>query len=187
MSTYQHSNVKNENTSMILSEKSSKEINDSIECIRQWLLKQSHIKSRVDDKFIVSFLHAAKFDHKKAKIMIENFWLTRTQFSEIFQERVFTNGSRLMHIASLGLLIPLVELDPNGNRVVIQRPGKWDTKMFDFEDMVKYLFSCMDIICEETNSQINGVKCWLDDLRNIKFYNKIPKIKSSAHSHLSML
>jgi hypothetical protein len=128
-----------------------------IDYIREWIKQQCHLESRIDDEFLLSFLRAAKFDFMKTKQLIENFWSNRTNFKDIFHDRCLGNNSKLIKIAKLGLLVPLLKLDDEKRRVVIQRPGLWDTLEFSYEDLVKYLFVCMDILCEDPISQINGV------------------------------
>ena len=138
--------------------KNKEDVEKDILAIRELLIaNQVQIKSRIDDGFILSFLRAAKFNHKKTLDSINHYWHKRIGLKVVFYNRCLENNSKLLKIAELGLLLPLLKLDEEKRRVVIQRPGLWNTSEFTYEDMITYFFLCMDILCEDPINQINGV------------------------------
>ena len=141
-----------------LNESSNKDdLAKDILIIRQLLSQQFEVKSRIDDEFILSFLRAAKFNKKKTIDLIKGYWLKRIDLKQIFYNRSLENDSKFLKLAELGLLLPLLKLDEEKRRVVVQRPGLWNTNEYTYEDMIKYFFICMDILCEDPMAQINGV------------------------------
>jgi hypothetical protein len=62
----------------------------------------------------------------------------------------------------LGIYFPLPKPDNDGRIVLIQRIGLWDVEKFDFVDLAKYMFSVLDIVCQDPRTQINGVNILMD-------------------------
>ena len=102
-----------------LNEKDAKQVAADIEYIRNWLVKQPHIKSKLDDQFILCFLRSTKFSYTKCQEKIERFWATRTTHPELFHGRNFGDDSLMMEIAELGFSVSLPNYDSKGRRLVI--------------------------------------------------------------------
>lgn len=62
-------------------------INDDIQALREWVLKQPHLKSRTSDQFLVSFLRGCKYNMEKAKQKIDKFYSLRATLPEIYENR----------------------------------------------------------------------------------------------------
>ena len=138
--------------------KNKEDVEKNIIAIRELLIaNQVKIKSRTDNEFILSFLRAAKYYHRKTIDLIEGYYHKRKGLKVVFYNRSLENNSKMLKIAELGLLLPLLKLDEEKQRVVIQRVGLWNTSEFTYEDMITYFFLCMDILCEDPLTQINGV------------------------------
>ena len=144
--------------------KATKELNENpkqraidIESTREWILKQSYMNSKIDDDFIISFLRAAKYSYSKTQELIQNNWINRTEMSEWFHGRNYDDDSIIMEIADLGIYFPLPKTDDEGKIVIVQRMGLFDVNKYDFNDVARYAFSVLDIVCQDPRSQINGV------------------------------
>jgi hypothetical protein len=103
-----------------LNEKDAKQVAADIEYIKNWFAKETHIKAKMDDEFILTFLRASKFSYTKCQEKIENFWANRTSHPEMFSGRNFNDDSLLMEIADIGFICPLPFLDDEGRRIIIQ-------------------------------------------------------------------
>jgi hypothetical protein len=145
-----------------INEKDAKQVAADIKYIRDWLEKQDHLKSRMDDDFILKFLRGSKFSYSKCQQMIENFWVNRTELRDVFYERNLSDDSLLMEIADCGDNVWLPLPDDQGRRVGILRAGKWDYDKYDIDDYFKYNLCCNDIILDDPRTQINGVVFLLD-------------------------
>lgn len=62
-------------------------VKDDIQALREWVLKQPHLKSRTSDQFLVGFLRGCKFSIEKAKQKIDKFYSLRATLPEIYENR----------------------------------------------------------------------------------------------------
>lgn len=76
-------------------------IESDIEHLRQWLLKQRHIKARVDDKFLFAFLRGCKFSLERVKEKIDMYYTIRTHVPEFFSNRD-PNDPKIQHAMKQG-------------------------------------------------------------------------------------
>lgn len=72
---------------------------EDVALLRQWILKQSHLKSRIDDQFLLSFLRGSKYSLQKAKDKLDSYWTLKTMIPEFFGIR---NPVELQEIMDLG-------------------------------------------------------------------------------------
>lgn len=140
-----------------LNEKNSKQVKADIEYIRKWIVKTEHFKAPTDDDFILKFLRCAKFSYSRAQQMIENYLTCRTEMPEYFANRSLSDTSVLMELADQGVFILLPYPDEKGRLVAIMRPGLWDTKKFEFDDIAKYLTCFADIAWSDQRLNIFGL------------------------------
>ena len=140
-----------------LNEPDGEQVKDEIEKIRKWVLKQAYMKSRVDDDFLLQFLRASKFEFGKTTVMIKNFWLHRLETIEYFIARNLNEDSVLLEIADTAFIVPLLEPDSQGRLVLIERIAGWNPQKHDYNDLMKYILICHDVLCENPRVQINGV------------------------------
>jgi len=145
-----------------LNEKDSKQVIADIEYIKEWLSKQSHIKSRMDDAFILAFLRYSKFSYSRAQEALTNFWTNRVEMNDVFQGRNFNDDSIMMELSDIGTYSWLPHLDDDGCRVCLNRISLWDPKKYSFDDLNKYYACTLDAICEDPRVQINGIVLVLD-------------------------
>lgn len=78
----------------LLAKKAREELNeddsrlqDDIEALRSWMLKQPHLKGRTESSFLVGFLRGSKFSLEKAKKKIDFYYTMRDLVPEIFRNR----------------------------------------------------------------------------------------------------
>lgn len=62
-------------------------IYEDIQKLRDWVLKQPHLKSRTSDQFLVAFLRGCKFSLEKAKEKLDKFYSLRATIPEIYKDR----------------------------------------------------------------------------------------------------
>lgn len=58
-----------------------------IEALRNWINQSPHLKSRMDDQFLVAFLRGCKYSLEKAKHKIDLFYTVRTHAPELIKNR----------------------------------------------------------------------------------------------------
>lgn len=112
-------------------------LKDDIETMRIWIKQNTHIKSRDDDQFIVSFLRGCKFSLEKAKKKIELFYTARTNTPEFFANRD-VNDKTLQEIMEHGFILPLPADESKAEpRVILTRMGHFDPNKYSFLDVMK--------------------------------------------------
>ena len=150
-----------------LNEPDQEQIEKDVKKLRNWILKQTYMKSRVDDQFLLQFLRHSKFDFEKAKELILTFWTNRLDAVEYFIARNLNEDSVLLEIAEAAFIVPLPEPDEYGRIVLIERIAGWNPQKHDYNDLMKYILICHDVLCENPRAQINGVsRNFSDDGKN---------------------
>jgi hypothetical protein len=162
-----------------LNEKNPQQTADDIEYIRNWILSQTYIRSRMDDDFILSFLRATKFSFSSTQEMLKRYWINRTEIPEYFIGRNLNEDSVIREIADTSFFVPLQELDSEGRIVLIERMAGWNPQKHDYNDLMKYLLICMDVLCENPRVQINGVGfiyIFYNSKTNFYFFSSLIKV-----------
>ncbi|XP_055306928.1 alpha-tocopherol transfer protein-like isoform X2 [Sitodiplosis mosellana] len=123
------------------------EIDGHIKALRQWILKQSHLKARTDDQFLISFLRGTKYNQALARQKIDLFFTMR---SEITKARDFRT-MKLAKLLKLGTTIPLPDstAGEDGPRIFLIRPGHYNPKEFDIVDIFKIYVLFTDFLLTE--------------------------------------
>lgn len=62
-------------------------LQDDIEALRSWMIKQPHLRGRTESSFLVAFLRGSKFSLEKAKKKIDFYYTMRDLVPEIFRNR----------------------------------------------------------------------------------------------------
>jgi CRAL/TRIO domain len=119
-------------------------IQGDVEALRSWLQQATHIKSRDDDQFLVTFLRGCKYSLEKAKKKIEMYYTARTITPEFFANRDPADKF-LGEIIDLGLIMPLpVDESKSEPRVILTRLGGYDYGKYDFISVMKVTYLMAD-------------------------------------------
>lgn len=85
-----------------LAEIAEKELNESkdripedLTVLKDWILKQPHLKARIDDQFLISFLRGCKYSLEKAKTKLDSFYTMRGVIPELYNNRSLDNPKTL--------------------------------------------------------------------------------------------
>lgn len=62
-------------------------IDRKLDELRRWLLRVPHLRARLDDQFLISFLRATKHNVQRAVEKIEMFYTCRTSLPELMMNR----------------------------------------------------------------------------------------------------
>lgn len=114
---------------------------------------------RTDNKFLLRFLRARKFDEERAFKLL----CTHIEFQK--HNRHFFRGlnlPELRHVLGEGFPGVLPSTDSNGSRVLVLFPGRWNKDLFSFEEIVKALLFTMEELLTEEETQVNGVVAIID-------------------------
>lgn len=127
--------------------------------------------SRSDDRFLIRFLRAKKFNHAKALKCLENYHKVRHDTPEVF-ERV-SNPVLLRDYFDKLVLYMLPGRAMDGAAVMLYRPGKLD-KDINLVDVMAYSVLSMEKALEDEQTQICGLRS-LEDMKdfNLSSFFKI--------------
>lgn len=154
-----------------LQEKAKKELNEVPERIaedlakvREWLTKQPHLKVRDDDQSLINFLRGSKFSLERTKEKLDLYYTVRTAMPEMFTERD-PMSPRNLELIKLGVLVPMPNtITPDGPRVMLIRPGRYDPSKFTINEVFRINSYFMDICLQEDDNMIVAGQIGIIDL-----------------------
>ena len=122
--------------------------------------------SRKDDKFLLRYLRAKKFDTERALQLYVNYHKYRKKYEGLLGE-VTPNAAE--HILKSGLVSVLPERSKSGCKVLVIRAVMWNPETIPPEDVLKTYLLLLDKLIEEEETQVHGVVI-LEDLNGIDLY-----------------
>jgi hypothetical protein len=100
-----------------------------VEYIKNWLLKQTEIKSKTSRDFLIRFLRVAKYDYPRTQILIENYWKNRTLYKDFFGNKQFVSDKLVKYVCNhLFFLSISVKC-----KKIIKLPSVWQMLEFAFQ------------------------------------------------------
>uniref|UniRef100_A0A1A9W9W0 CRAL-TRIO domain-containing protein n=1 Tax=Glossina brevipalpis TaxID=37001 RepID=A0A1A9W9W0_9MUSC len=134
-----------------------------IEDLRNWILKQPHLKARTDDQFLLIFLRGCKFSLEKAKSKIDRFYTLKTKHPELFTTQ--TMDKQTVHeILKLDTFVSLPRpLNGTGPRIQYIRFGAYPPDKYTFTQVISVYHTCQELAAREDDySVVNGYIQLLD-------------------------
>lgn len=142
-------------------------IQDDVDALRTWLKQATHIKSRDDDQFLVTFLRSCKYSLEKAKLKIEAYYVTRTGAPELFGTRD-PSDKFLQEILNLGYAIPLpIDETKSAPRIQLIRLGGYDYNKYDFISILKVAYMTGDWCTKNSDVSIIAGQISILDLSDV--------------------
>ncbi|XP_058460978.1 alpha-tocopherol transfer protein-like [Malaya genurostris] len=157
-----------------LSEKARLELNErperieeDLSALRQWLAKNPHIRSRVDDQFLVCFLRGCKYSLERTKEKLDMFYTVRTMSPELIRSRDPLNP-RTLEIIRLGVGIPLPHTDtPDSPRILLIRPAAYEPSQYTIEEVIRVSTMANDLMMIEDDNFVIAGQIGILDLANV--------------------
>lgn len=75
---------------------------EDIIALRSWIHKQSHLRARTDDQFLIAFLRGSKYSLEKAKQKIDSFYTLKAVIPEVYNDRRLVDDPIVQEIIRLG-------------------------------------------------------------------------------------
>ncbi|KFM57265.1 Alpha-tocopherol transfer protein-like protein, partial [Stegodyphus mimosarum] len=124
---------------------------------------------RNEDAYLLQYLRARKFNVKKAFALLQNTYLTKKAYPEVYDE--LDIASLRKAFKTLGSTC-LPYRDEEGCVILLLQFGKWDTDEFNIQTVLNLLTSTVMFSIENPATQICGVRIMLDvrgsNLRHIR-------------------
>ena len=116
------------------------------------------------DEFLLRFLRARKFDHKKALRMLKNYHSQQKNWPDVYDK--VKNPYLVKHVFDAGCFVVLTGKAIDGSAVCIGCPGKVENAQFT--DFAAALTISIDQILKEERNQIYGVTI-IEDMHYLNF------------------
>lgn len=166
--------------------KRDEQIADLKQRIREWVPKSGGEKvqfSRVDDnKFLLAFLRARKFDVDKALQLYVNYHQFRHKYASVLSS---LSASSVEHVLKSGVLSVPDSRFYNGSKAICVYPQKWDYETVPFLDNFRATMLVLDKLIEDEETQVHGISV-VYNFEGTSFYS-ILKVAQLEHSQRAML
>ena len=129
-----------------------------------------------DDKFLLRYLRAKKFDTDRALQLYVNYHKYRMKYKSVLGE---ISPKAAEPILKTGLVSVLPERSRSGCKVVVIRAALWDPETMPPGDMLKTVLLILDRLIEEEETQVHGFELF-EDLDGVSFFN-IFRISRNEH------
>ena len=153
--------------------------------ISEWIPKAGEKAiqfSRVDDKFILAFLRARKFDVEKALQLYVNYHQFRHKHASVLSA---LNAPSVEHILKSGVLCVPDTRFYNGSKAICVYPQKWDYETVPFLDNFRATILLLDKLIEDEETQVHGISV-VYNFEGTSFYS-ILKVAQLEHAQRAML
>lgn len=130
---------------------------EDIETLREWLLTQKHLRTPLDDQFLITFLRGCKYSIQKAKEKIDLFFTVREEIPELYRNRDPLD-KRIGAMLKLGCTVVVPNPPGDGGpQIQFIRPGLYGTSEFTVHELFKLNTIMTDVmILEDDNFIISG-------------------------------
>lgn len=109
----------------------------------------------IDDVFLLRFLRTKKFVMLAAYEMLEQYLKARQLYPQWFQN-LDIEDSKLSALVDSGYILPLMQRDSQGRRIVLQSASRFDTNKFSSADSIRLNSLIFGYLMDEEESQICG-------------------------------
>ncbi|KAH8303673.1 hypothetical protein KR018_010860, partial [Drosophila ironensis] len=133
-------------------------VESDVAALREWLQKQPHLCSCLDNQFLLSFLRGSKFSLEKAKQKIDRFYSLQPAIPEVFNEHRLADDPQVLEIIRMGVILRIpLDKDDVGPAVTIIRAGGYDLNKFKFQDIIRVGSMFGEIMMlEDDNASVSG-------------------------------
>lgn len=121
---------------------------------------------RKDDKFLLMFLRARKFNMDRSLQLYTNYYRYRQKYAHLltdYHPKAVENALRS------GLIRVVADRSRNGPKIIVISPALWDAQTVPFVDNFKALLLVLDKLIEDENNQIHGF-VFINNLKNVGLF-----------------
>ncbi|KAH8391736.1 hypothetical protein KR215_001085, partial [Drosophila sulfurigaster] len=149
---------------------------EDIAALRDWVLKQPHLRACTEDQFLLAFLRGTKFSLERAKQKFDRFYTLQASIPEVFNERRLATDPLVLEIIRSGILLRMPQdEDDAGPCVTIIRAGSYDTSRFKFQDIIR------------VGSMFGEIMMFEDENATVSGYVEVMDMKGITGTHLFAL
>lgn len=119
--------------------------------IKKWIKENPHLNAKENDYDLIPFLRSCKFDIKKTKQKIENFYKMKRDVPEFYLNRD-PESEVIQGLVKSGCFLPLKQTIDN-RLVILMRIGNYDAKLYDINDLLKASIMIFDMTFRQFERQ----------------------------------
>ncbi|XP_072028001.1 clavesin-2-like [Amphiura filiformis] len=128
--------------------------------LKKRMEQRSDIKFCHDERFLLRFLRAKKFEVERAFNSIVKYHELHIKHPDFFKDY---KPTAIKHVLDDGFPMVLSQLDEEGRPVIAMKAvGSWDPKKYSVVDIAKAVFMVMENLVEDDEVQVNGVVLLVD-------------------------
>ncbi|XP_071804672.1 clavesin-1-like [Asterias amurensis] len=137
-------------------------VDASIQDVKDLIITRPDIRFlRTDNKFILRFLRAKKFDSSEAfKVMARYFDIR--QKKPCFLGNISAENTNIQQALLGGFPGVLSKLDPFGRRILVIFVASWEEWLFSYLHILQALVLSLEFMLEDEETQINGFNFIID-------------------------
>ncbi|KAE8736654.1 hypothetical protein FOCC_FOCC017891 [Frankliniella occidentalis] len=121
---------------------------DDVKRLREWLKKQPHLPSHMEDERLERFLYGCKFSLERTKHVLDTYYRVRATSPDIFCNRDPLSDEVQRNIKDMSYFV-LPKLTSEGYRVTIFRLNNTDVDKFILQELTKRVVMCLDVRLKE--------------------------------------
>lgn len=131
--------------------------------VTQWkpltIEEKSLVLRNVDDKFLLMFLRARKFDISKALQLYVSYHMFRHKHSQLLKDLTFKS---VEHVFESGVIKVLDARATDGSKILCVYPGNWNSSDFPFMENFRATFLVLDKLIQDEETQVHGFSILYD-------------------------
>ncbi|XP_033640783.1 alpha-tocopherol transfer protein-like [Asterias rubens] len=131
----------------------------AFEGMRQLMKKRPDINFSQDERFLLRFLRAKKFEVDRAFKSLVKYYELHKKHPDFFKDY---KKSSVKHVLDDGMPLVLASRDKEGRPIVVLRTINWDPSRYSVLDIVKALFMVLEDLVEDEEAQVTGINLLVD-------------------------
>ncbi|KAK9304438.1 hypothetical protein QLX08_004212 [Tetragonisca angustula] len=129
---------------------------EALRQFRHWIQKHPNIRRcRTDAVFLLRFLRTKKFSVPMAEEMLERYLTIRQLYPNWFQN-LDIEDKDIEAIIDAGYLVPLMQRDRHGRRVILSCAGRFDPYKYTSAQMARAHSLVVEALMDDEENQIHG-------------------------------
>lgn len=121
---------------------------EDVQRLREWLQKQPHLPSHMEDERLERFLYGCKFSLERTKHVLDTYYRVRATAPEFFSGRDPTSEEVQRNCRDMSYFV-LPKLTSEGYRVTIFRLNNVEVDKFNMQEITKRVVMCLDVRLKE--------------------------------------
>ena len=126
-----------------------------------------------EDKFLLRFLRARKFDMERSVKLYVNYFKYRAKYSSMLGE---LSPKAAEATLKQKLLSVLPHRSREGCKILVARMGEFDFEQHPIEDILKMVMVILDRLIEEEETQVHGI-VFCEDLNELTFFKMMSLVR----------